>query len=219
MADYGIWHKKERENHLMIGFYDYTVILTYGGLILSILGIFETFKGNPVGALLYLGLALVCDTLDGKVASTKKDRTRAQTMFGIQIDSLCDMVSFGVMPAIFCYCNGMNKAADIVLISYYCLCGVIRLAYFNVLAADKTPGEKSVYHGLPVVGFAIGLPVFYLFSLWCSPETVTWILRVALPATGTLYILNFRMPKPKLIMLLPLLIMYVTAFVLLCVYG
>ena len=201
----------------MLGFYDYTVVLTYTGLIFAIVGIFESFKGNFVGALLYLGLSLVCDTLDGRVASTKKDRTRAQTMFGIQIDSLCDMVSFGVMPAIFCYCTGMNKALDLVLIGYYCLCCVIRLAYFNVLAIDKKPGEKSVYHGLPVVGFAIGLPVFYLFSLWCDPLTVTWILRVALPLVGTLYIWDFNMPKPKLIMLLPLLIMYLTAFVLLCV--
>lgn len=201
----------------MIGFYDYTVILTYGGLIFAILGIVDCFHGNFVGALLYLGLALVCDTLDGRVAHTKRNRTHAQTMFGIQIDSLCDMVSFGVMPAIFCYCVGMNSEWDLVLIGYYCLCCVIRLAYFNVLALDKKPGEKSVYHGLPVVGFAIGLPVFYLLSLWCSNPVVVWTLRAALPLTGTLYILNFEMPKPKLIMLLPLLIMYVTAFVLLCV--
>ena len=201
----------------MLGFYDYTVVLTYGGLIFALLGIFETFKGNFVGALFYLGMSLVCDTLDGKVASTKKDRTRAQTMFGIQIDSLCDMVSFGVMPAIFCYCSGMNSSIELCLIGYYCLCCVIRLAYFNVLAIDKKPGEKSVYHGLPVVGFAIILPVIYVLKLWVDFSLVRWGMRVMLALAGTLYIWDFNMPKPKLIMLLPLLIMYLTAFVLLCV--
>ena len=201
----------------MVGFYDYTVVLTYSGLIFALIGIFQAFHGNFVDALFYLGLSLVCDTLDGKVAHTKRNRTRAQSMFGIQIDSLCDMVSFGVMPAIFCYCAGMNKCADMVLIGYYCLCCVIRLAYFNVLALDKDPNEKSVYHGLPVVGFAISLPVIYLFSLWCAASTVVWIMRVMMPLVGTLYILNFKMPKPKLIMLLPLLVIYLAAFVMLCV--
>ena len=202
----------------MIGFYDYTVVLTYSGLLFSIFGILSSMKGDFVGALLYVGLALVCDTLDGKVAKTKKNRTRAQSMFGIQIDSLCDMVSFGVTPAIFCYCAGMNSYADLALICYYCLCCVIRLAYFNVLAADKDPDEKSVYHGLPVVGFAIALPVLYMLSLWFSANTVVWALRVGMPLVGTLYILDFHMPKPKLIMLLPLLVMYLAAFVMLCVY-
>ena len=201
----------------MIGFYDYTVILTYGGLIFSILGIFDCFHGDFIGALMYIGFALICDTLDGRVAKTKKDRTRAQSMFGIQIDSLCDMVSFGVTPAIFCYCVGMNTGADVALISYYCLCCVIRLAYFNVLAADKDPDAKSVYHGLPVVGFAISLPLAYLFQLWFPVENVVWALRVLMPLIGTLYILDFNLPKPKLVMLLPLIVLYVAAFTTLCI--
>jgi len=201
----------------MIGFYDYTVILTYGGLLFSILGIFDCFHGNFIGALLYIGLALVCDTLDGRVAKTKKDRTPAQSMFGIQIDSLCDMVSFGITPAVFCYCVGMHKGLDLVLIGYYCLCCVIRLAYFNILAAEKDPDAKAEYHGLPVVGFAIGLPVIYLFRLWFPVSNVVWALRVLMPLVGTLYILDFHLPKPKLIMLLPLVVIYVAAFVTLCI--
>lgn len=87
----------------MIGFYNYTVILTYLSLISALFGTHLAFKGNFNGALICLLLSGAFDSFDGMVARTKKDRTEEERKFGIQIDSLADMFSFGIFPAIIGY--------------------------------------------------------------------------------------------------------------------
>ena len=83
----------------MIGFYNYTVVLTYIGLASSVLGIFTAFDGKPSMAVICLIISGICDMFDGKIARTM-DRTQMEKRFGIQIDSLCDLVSFGILPAL-----------------------------------------------------------------------------------------------------------------------
>lgn len=192
----------------MIGFYDYTVILTYGGLIFALMGIFQAFQGNWLMALLLLGGCLFCDTMDGRVARAKKNRTPQETRFGIQIDSLCDTVSFGIFPAVLCYTLGLQDGFSLVLLSAYCLCCVIRLGYFNVLAEEKKEGEKSVYHGLPVVGFAVLLPAACMLSLWLPEAIFLWVLRLLIVAMGSLYILDFKLNKPGMKVLLALCVVF-----------
>ena len=180
----------------MIGFYDYTVILTYVGLISAVFGMVQAVNGNYLTALLCLGITLVCDTLDGKVARSKKNRTKEETLFGVQIDSLCDVISFGAFPALLCYCMGLKEWYSLVILGYYCLCCVIRLGYFNVLALTKEPGAKAVYHGMPVVGLAMFLPAAFLLGTWLPGVVFLWLLRLMLLAFGTLYILDFQVEKP-----------------------
>ncbi len=182
----------------MIGIYDYTVILTYSGLIFSVLGIVQALGGRFPAALLCLGCALLCDTFDGAVARSKRGRTAREKMFGIQIDSLCDLVSFGVFPALICYRLGVSSPLEVCLIGYYCLCCVIRLGYFNVLAQERQPGEKSVYHGLPVIGMTMLLPAVLMVGQWIPKDMLLWLLRGMLPIFGTLYILDFKIEKPGL---------------------
>ena len=71
----------------MIGFYNYTVILTYVGMLSGFMGIVSAWSGNLKMALLCLIFAGVCDMFDGKIASTMK-RTKQEKRFGVQIDSL-----------------------------------------------------------------------------------------------------------------------------------
>lgn len=92
----------------MIGFYDYTVILTYISLASSILGMISACYARIGWAIFFLGMSGLLDTFDGKVARTKKNRTEDQKRFGIQIDSLCDIVCFGVCPVIICWFSGMQ---------------------------------------------------------------------------------------------------------------
>ena len=82
----------------MIGFYSYTVILTYLGLASAALGMMLTFNGFARYALFCLAFSGLCDMFDGKVARTKANRTEDEKRFGIQIDSLCDVVCFGAFP-------------------------------------------------------------------------------------------------------------------------
>lgn len=93
----------------MIGFYDYTVVLTYISFTSSIIGIFCAVTGHPKWAVFCLALSGLCDMFDGKIARTKKNRTEDEKQFGIQIDSLCDVVCFGVFPIVLCYELGMRR--------------------------------------------------------------------------------------------------------------
>ena len=89
----------------MIGFYDYTVILTYLSLLSAVTGIGLAVAHHPLLAILCLMFSGLCDMFDGKVARSKKDRTDDEKAFGIQIDSLCDLFCFGAFPAFLTYGN------------------------------------------------------------------------------------------------------------------
>ena len=82
----------------MLGVYDYTVILTYVSLMVSIGGMMLSVNGQIKYAVVCLAISGLCDMFDGKIARTKKNRTDDEKNFGIQIDSLCDVVCFGIFP-------------------------------------------------------------------------------------------------------------------------
>ena len=96
---------------MFLGIYDYTVILTYISLGISVFGITRALEGDFKVAIFCLALSGLCDMFDGKIARTKKNRTDDEKNFGIQIDSLCDVVCFGIFPAMICYCLGVNTSA------------------------------------------------------------------------------------------------------------
>ena len=105
----------------MIGYYNYTVILTYMGLISGLLGIFASIEGHPIFALGTLMFAGFCDMFDGLVARTKKDRTDKEKKFGIQLDSLADFVCYGILPVVIVYTTGVKELDDILKDSYHYL--------------------------------------------------------------------------------------------------
>ncbi len=100
-----------------------------------------------------------------KVSRRKKDRTDNEKLFGIQLDSLCDVVAFGAFPAFLCYSMGIRGTLGIVSIGFYCICGVIRLAYFNVVETNNFFSDEEhekVYHGLPITSIAVIYPLIFL---------------------------------------------------------
>ena len=181
----------------MIGFYDYTVILTYMGALAGLMGIRFAAGENYTAVCMCMGVSLFCDTLDGKVARRKRGRTEQEMLFGIQIDSLCDLISFGVCPAFLFYSLGLKSFPDLLLLGAYCLCCVIRLGYFNVLACQAELGTKGDYHGLPVVCLDVVVPLLYLIGKRIYTTPRLWMLRGALLVFGFLYILDFRVKKPN----------------------
>ena len=94
----------------MIGFYDYTVLLTYMGFIFGMSGIILAINGQIFPAIICLMFSGLCDMFDGRVARTKKKRTTEERQFGIQLDSLSDLVCFGVLPSIIGYNLALNDA-------------------------------------------------------------------------------------------------------------
>ncbi len=182
----------------MIGFYDYTVVLTYISLASSLMGMMFTFRGHIQWGICCLALSGLLDAFDGKVARTKKDRTEDQKRFGIQIDSLCDVICFGVFPVVICYHTGMTSIPCMAILVFYCLAGLIRLAYFNVLEEKRqqeTAENRKYYQGLPITSIAVILPLLFLASSKLQ-DCFLPVLSGAMLLTGILFIANFRFRKP-----------------------
>jgi CDP-diacylglycerol--serine O-phosphatidyltransferase len=99
-------------------------------------------------ALALLPVALVCDVLDGTVARWR----RKQSMLGADLDSLADVVSFGVAPAVLGFTLGLRGAWDTAALVYFVACGISRLARYNVTAAALSDGSGKVryYEGTPI---------------------------------------------------------------------
>ena len=92
----------------MIGFYNVSVILTYLGVVSAVFGMSQAFQGNFKIAILCLMISGFTDMYDGTIAKKIK-RSEDAKKFGIEIDSLCDLVCFGVYPVVIGYCLGMDS--------------------------------------------------------------------------------------------------------------
>lgn len=183
----------------MIGFYDYTVVLTYISLVISMVGMTQAIHGRFKTALVCLALSGLCDMFDGKIARTKKERTEDEKTFGIQIDSLCDMVCFGAFPALICYLLGVRGFWGLSVIGLYIVASVVRLAFFNVMemkgALVSEDGEKF-YRGLPITSIAIVLPMVFLTQFFLTTRTFIICLYLLLLIVGGLFVADFRLRKP-----------------------
>ena len=198
----------------MIGYWNYTVYLTYLSVVSGTAGICFAASGKPwaiwvaIGCLLLSGL---CDLFDGSVARTKKDRTEKEKLFGIQIDSLSDLVSFGVLPAVI----GFSMVRANYHISEYALYfvpvfalvvlfGLVRLAYFNVLAEDtESTDGKKFYWGMPITMTSLLVP--FVFAIEVTIEKIckvaefslSYIMLGALLLMAILFVLKIKVPKMK----------------------
>ncbi|MBQ6797808.1 MAG: CDP-alcohol phosphatidyltransferase family protein [Oscillospiraceae bacterium] len=182
----------------LIGFYDYTVILTYLSLLSAISGCVHAANGAFTAAIIHLILCGVCDMFDGTVARSKKNRTPDEKSFGIQIDSLCDLVSFGVFPALLCYHMGMSRWIGQVIIALYVLCAVTRLGFFNVLEINRQKtedGTNKYFRGMPVTMISFFLPLAYLIGLLLPTRANVAMIHVVMAAVALLFVLDIRVPK------------------------
>jgi len=206
----------------MIGYYDYTVLLTYFSLVSAGLGILISLHGDghPYIGVFFLLFCGLCDAFDGKVARTKKNRTEDECKFGIQIDSLSDLVAFGVLPACIGEAmllqstkypdrvvRGTGKPADLfapilffLVLMLYVLVAMIRLAYFNVQEEKRQKEEGGVrqyYDGLPVTSAALIFPAMMLFQ-FMTPGDMTLLYFIAMAITGCLFVSKVKIRKPNL---------------------
>lgn len=182
----------------MIGYYNYTVILTYVGTISGFMGILSISNDNLKTALLFLLFSGFCDMFDGKIASTMK-RTKQERIFGIQIDSLSDLICFGILPAfIGLHCSNGNMV-PLIISAIYLLCALIRLAWFNVDEEERQNSDNGIrkeYLGLPVTSSALFIPLTIGLGEFCNiPVTsnLSWVLLLIAIA----YITPFHIQKPK----------------------
>lgn len=208
----------------MIGFYDYTVVLTYLSMISATAGVILCLNdiGHPFMGMLFLMFCGLCDAFDGKVARTKKNRTERMEKFGVQIDSLSDLVAFGILPACigiamlrssiefsnfpdFKFLHLADKSTIIkifltVIAILYSLAAMIRLAYFNVLEEERKKtedGANKIFIGLPVTSSALIFPTILLIHIFSSAD-LTLLYFIFLAIVGFLFVSEIQVKKPTL---------------------
>jgi CDP-diacylglycerol--serine O-phosphatidyltransferase len=149
-----------------------------------------------------------CDMLDGPIARLAK-RTDREKVYGIQLDALADIVSFGALPAVIAYGIMLNHPAQnsgqlrtiigIAVLSLYVLAALTRLAYFNVVEMElNNKNEKRRYYeGLPVTTVALIIPIVYVvcvhFNFLFSAVYNKMLLLISVA-----FVLKIRIPKPRL---------------------
>jgi CDP-diacylglycerol--serine O-phosphatidyltransferase len=160
-------------------------------------------------AFVLLPLALACDVLDGYVA--RLDATR-QSFLGADLDSLADVISFGVAPAVLGFTLGLRGGWDVLILTFFVVCGVSRLARFNVTAsalADRETGKVKYFEGTPIptsilIVFVLGAAVFLgrvddrlWFGAWSAGPAVLHPLALIYGVSGSAMIsATLRVPKP-----------------------
>lgn len=182
----------------LLGYYNYTVILTYLGMISGFIGITHTFKGNFSKAMICLMISGICDMFDGAIAATM-NRSFQEKCFGIQIDSLSDLICFGVLPATFVYSLNQSKFS-LCISALYVLCALIRLAYFNVEEQERqkeTNERREFYYGMPVTLSSLFLPLTYKLSGILSDRPGS-VLMIVLFLMSGFFLAPYKIKKPKL---------------------
>ena len=186
---------------MFIGYYNIANLVTLLGLVSSVLACFNAMNGNiKMGVVMFL-LAGLCDMFDGRVARTKKNRTAEQKGFGIEIDSLCDIVAFGILPAVITIVVCGSVWYAVLIAALYVLAGLIRLAYFNVteeLRQQETDECRKTYTGLPITSAALIFPFFFCFlDIFQRAAILHGALLVVMALTGASFVMPFHIRKPR----------------------
>lgn len=184
------------------------------GIIVSLSG-----SGHPYWGVFFLLFSGLCDAFDGKVARTKKERTREEEAYGIQIDSLSDLIAFGALPVaigaamlrlLFTTEAPMlhfgekllenHRLIFFAILLIYMLCAMIRLAYFNVAEEKRRESEGGVrkfYEGLPVTSAALIFPTILLLQ-HSTYVDITILYFITMLITAVAFISRIKIPKPGL---------------------
>jgi CDP-diacylglycerol--serine O-phosphatidyltransferase len=160
-------------------------------------------------AFFLLPAALVCDVLDGYVARLD---TKRQSRLGADLDSLADVISFGVAPAVLGFTLGLRGGWDMLVLTYFVICGVSRLARFNVTAAalaDAETGKVKYFEGTPIPTSIVIVALLGVAFYFGSVDEDLWLgstrvgpailhpLALVYAAGGSAMIsATLRIPKP-----------------------
>ncbi len=169
------------------------VTITSLGLLSGFYSIVSSIDGHFEVAAVMIAIAFVCDGLDGRVARA----SRTSSEFGVEYDSLSDVVAFGVAPACLAYTWALKplNGIGIVIAGMFVVCGALRLARFNI-QTDSV--DKSRFVGLPIPGAAAmiaGAALAYSYFELASPRALTTAMAPITLALGLLMI--SRVPYPS----------------------
>jgi CDP-diacylglycerol---serine O-phosphatidyltransferase len=177
-----------------IGYYRDCDLLTMTGTCMALLGTVFAINGNKLLPIFCLIVSGICDGFDGKLAR-RRENTKEQSVYGVQLDSLSDLISFGVFPLVLTVsCLPPNCYYAWIAIIFYSLCGMIRLAYFNTLDICKK-NEKGYFIGAPITTISIVYPVVYLFCFFNHFRYFPIIATIFFTLVGISFIYRMKIKK------------------------
>lgn len=178
----------------VIGVYRKCDFVTMAGTCFAVTGTIFAFNLQTTFAVFCLMMAAMCDAFDGVVARRFKS-LKEQEIYGVELDSLSDAISFGVLPMMIVLNLTTHNYITYIISVFFVLCGVIRLAYFNMLTTTKK-GNGKEFIGLPITASAIIIPLVYFISYFFKFKHAVIVFPVTLLITGILFISPFKLKKP-----------------------
>ena len=171
-------------------------LFTASSIFVGVISIVEASKEHFVLASWLILLALIFDGLDGRIARM----TNTTSQFGVEFDSLADIISFGIAPAMLLYFFiGHEYGRFGILVSaLYVIFGAIRLARFNISTAKTDP---NVFIGLPIPTAAIFISMWILLFHKYTLENYSIVLLLLALSVAILMVSNFRYPSFKKVQL------------------
>ncbi len=156
-------------------------------LIFGILSIFKTFEGDFFLAPVFIVIAIIFDSMDGRAARA----LGVSGDFGKEMDSLCDMCSFGVAPAIMIYMYGLQELGYVgqIVAALFAVGGCFRLARFNI----NTGVVHGYFQGMPIPAGACVLATYVVSGFQFEP----WMLAVMVLCVAKIMYSNVRYPDFK----------------------
>ncbi len=176
-----------------IGIYRKCDWVTMTGTASAIFGIILASEGKTMYAVFCLIFSAICDAFDGVVARRFKS-LKDYEVYGVELDSLSDAIAFGVLPMMIVRNLSVHNIYTLLVSIFFCLTGVIRLAYFNMLSTTRRSDGKQ-FIGLPITCSAIIIPLVYFITFIIGKEYREIIFPITLLVTGILYISPFRLKK------------------------
>jgi CDP-diacylglycerol--serine O-phosphatidyltransferase len=162
--------------------------ISFTGLFFAVSGIVIAGRVWTL-SILFLMAAGICDLFDGYIARRINSQNNTT---GKQIDSLIDVVSFGLLPVAIFISIDTNLIIGILISFIYLGCAVWRLALFNATAS-----ERSYFTGFPVTFVSLVLPVVLIFFFIIQGKLIIWILRSVMLILSILFVSKVKFKKPR----------------------
>tara|TARA_R110002033_G_C3882805_1_gene238148 strand:+ start:1688 stop:2512 length:825 start_codon:yes stop_codon:yes gene_type:complete len=171
------------------GIYLLPNLFTTAGLFSGFYAVISSMNGHFESAAIAIFIAMICDGLDGRVERL----TNTQSDFGAEYDSLADMVSFGMAPAILAYNWALQDLGKIGWLAafIYCACAALRLARFNTQVGVA---DKRYFQGLasPAAAALIAGSIWSGSKYELDPTNINYLAALITALTGLLMVSNFR---------------------------
>jgi CDP-diacylglycerol--serine O-phosphatidyltransferase len=161
------------------------------GLLSALLGIYFAIAGNFEAAIIAVLWAVLFDWYDGIIARKLKGRTKIQGVFGAQLDSMIDIVSFGILPAIILLSYGDFNVWFIPGAFVIVATSAIRLSYFNVYGLI----DSKTYRGLALDNNVLILAFLFLFESFFEHSTFSVVIYILLMVLSVLNLSSIQTPK------------------------